>query len=208
MVSACTPWINLLYRSNGAADCLRSVTVVLMAPCRPRKPKVDPTASTLSAGHHLMSAQTRSHRRAHLIDDTASAHLNKESDPGPFLPIECQVDERRDAYQINAGGRDVTTRDGDRLDGLVDGASPDGMNLDALLTPDDSGDGPGHRDRLGVARNFEHLTGPALAGHGLENLVNYILSRCGGSGCTVGSWNRAKAAANLSQRPLRSSEIF
>src|SRR5712692_11709156 len=154
MVSACTPWINLLYRSNGAADCLRSVTVVLMAPCRPRKPKVDPTASILAAGHHLLSAQTRSHRRAHLIDDIASAHLHKQSDPGPFLPIECQVDERRDAYQVNAGGRDVTARNSDRLDGLVDGASPNGMNLYTLLTPDDSGDGPRHRDRLGGGSHF------------------------------------------------------
>src|ERR1700694_2945120 len=46
-------------------------------------------------------------RRAHLIDDTASAHLHQESDPGPFLPIECQVDEGRDAYQAEANWRDV-----------------------------------------------------------------------------------------------------
>ncbi len=83
-------------------------------------------------------------RRAHLIEDTTSAHLHQESDPGPFLPIERQVDEARDEYQVEAGWRDVTARDSDCFDSLVDGAGPDGMNLDTLLTPDDSGDGPGH----------------------------------------------------------------
>lgn len=72
----------------------------------------------------------------------------------------------RDAYQVEADGRNVAARDSDRFDGLVDGASPDGMNLDTLLTPDDSGDGPGHRNRLGGGGNFEHLAGrPALARH-------------------------------------------
>ena len=74
----------------------------------------------------------------------ASAHLHEKSDPGPFLSIECQVDKGRNAYQVEAGGRDVTARYSDRLDGLVDGGGPDSMNLDTLLTPDDSGDGPGY----------------------------------------------------------------
>jgi hypothetical protein len=105
-------------------------------------------------------------RRAYLIDNTASAHLHQKSDPGPFLAIGRQVDEGRDAYKVEAHWRDVTAGDSDRLDGLVDGAGPDGMNLDTLLTPDDSGDGPGHRDRPGGGSNFEQLAGrPALARH-------------------------------------------
>src|ERR1700693_576518 len=88
-------------------------------------------------------------RRASLIDDTASAHLHQECDPGPFLAIGRQVDEGRDAYKVEAHWRDVTAGDSDRFDGLVEGTGTDGMNLDTLLTPDDSGDGPGHRDRLG-----------------------------------------------------------
>src|SRR5215813_12004134 len=83
-----------------------------------------------------------------------SAHLDQESYPGPFLPIERQVDEGRYAHQVEASGRDVTARDSDRFDGLVDGASTDGMNLDPVLTPDDSGDGPGDQDRLGGGTNF------------------------------------------------------
>ena len=59
-----------------------------------------------------------------------SAHLHQDSDPGPFLPIERQVDEGRNAYQVQAGWRHVTTGDSDRLDGLVDGGSPDRMNLE------------------------------------------------------------------------------
>ena len=50
-------------------------------------------------------------------------------------PIERQVDEGRDAHQVEASGRDVTARDSDRLDGLVDGVSADRMNLYPALTP-------------------------------------------------------------------------
>ena len=32
------------------------------------------------------------------------AHFHQESDPGPFLPVERQVNERRDAHQVEAGG--------------------------------------------------------------------------------------------------------
>ncbi len=165
-VSACTPWINQLHRSIRASDCLHSVPVRAHGPRRPRKPKADPTASILTAVPIFCLHKTRAHRGARRIEETASAHLYEESDPGPLLPVECQVDEGRNAYQVKAGGRDVTARYSDRLDGLVDGAGPDGMNLDTLLTPDDSCDGAGHRDRLGGGSNFEHLTGrPTLTRH-------------------------------------------
>src|SRR5579864_7381268 len=114
-----------------------------MAPCRPLNPRADPTAGILTRSPCSGCSNQIAPPRPP-VDDTPSAHLHEESDPGPFLPIECQVDEGRDAYQVEAAGRDVTARDGDRLDGLVDGASPDGVNLDTLLTPDDSCDGPGH----------------------------------------------------------------
>src|ERR1700694_5623216 len=95
-----------------------------------------------------------------------SAQLNQEPDPGPFLPIERQVDEGRNAHQIEARGREVTARDSDRLDGLVDSTGPDRMNLDAALTPDDSGNGPGYRDRLRGGSSLEHFYGrPTLARH-------------------------------------------
>src|SRR5713226_3225699 len=142
-----------------------------------------PQQGILTAGRHLLSLKPDRYRRAHPINDTASAHLHEESDPGPFLPIECQVYERRDAYQVKAGGRDVTARDSDRLDGLVDGASPNGMNLDMLLTPDDAGDRPGDRNRLGGGSNFQHLARrPALARSCYKTLVNCVVSRCAGSG--------------------------
>src|SRR5229473_1203087 len=110
-----------------------------------------------------------------------SAHLHQESDPGPFLAIERQVDEGRDAHQVEARGRNVAARDSDRLDGLVNSTSPNGMYLDMLLTPDDSCDGPGDRDRLGGGRNFEHLVRrPALARHRQKILVKYVPDRCPG----------------------------
>src|SRR5215470_336994 len=110
-----------------------------------------------------LRAQGRENRPAEALP---SAHLDQESYPGPFLPVERQVDEGRDAHQVEASGRDVTARDSDRLDGLVDGASPDRMNLDPALTPDDSGDSPGYQVRFGRGTNFEHLLGrPSLTRH-------------------------------------------
>ena len=53
-----------------------------------------------------------------------SAQLDQEYDPGPLLHIERQVDEGGDAHQVEASGRDVTARDSDCFDGLVDGARP------------------------------------------------------------------------------------
>src|SRR5262245_1861909 len=88
-----------------------------------------------------------------------SAYLHPAPHPGSLLSAERQVDEGRNAHQIEARGQDIAARDGDRLDGLVDGASPDCMNLDPAVTPDDSGDSPGYQDRLGGGRNFEHLFG-------------------------------------------------
>ena len=66
----------------------------------------------------------------------------------------------------SARGRDVAARDGYRFDGLVDGAGPNGMNLDAALGPDDSGYGARNQDRLGGGSHFEHLfRRPWLARH-------------------------------------------
>src|ERR1700730_17346899 len=73
-----------------------------------------------------------------------SAQLNQEPDPGPFLPIERQVDEGRNAHQIEARGREVTARDSNGIDGLVDRPGDDLKTLDAALTPHDSGNGPGY----------------------------------------------------------------
>src|SRR5260370_1903515 len=106
-----------------------------------------------------------------MIKATMSAHLAQESDPGPCLPIERQVDEGRDAYKVESRWRHVTSGDSDRLDGLVDGGSPDRVNLDAALSPDDSRNGPGYQDRLGGGSNFEPAFGaPAPTPHTYETL--------------------------------------
>src|ERR1700730_1239048 len=95
-----------------------------------------------------------------------SAQLDQESDPCPSLSIERQVDEGRDAHQVETGGREVTARDSDRLDGLVDSTGPDRTTLDAALTPDDSGDGPSYRDRLRGSSSLKHFYGrSALVRH-------------------------------------------
>src|SRR5215471_17107530 len=90
---------------------------------------------------------------------SALPYLDQEPDPGPVLSVERQVDECRNAHQVEACGQDVAARDGDRLDGLVDGGGPDRVNLNPALTPDDSRDSAGHQDRPGGSSNLEHLPG-------------------------------------------------
>lgn len=76
------------------------------------------------------AGRLRRNRHGRPTEGIASAHLHQESDPGSFLSVERQVDEGRNAHQVEAPGQDVAARDGNRLDGLVDGGSPDRVNLD------------------------------------------------------------------------------
>ena len=52
------------------------------------------------------------------------------------------------AHQVEPAGGDVATRDGDRLDRLVDGPGADRLDLDPLLRAHHAGDRTGDRDRL------------------------------------------------------------
>jgi hypothetical protein len=106
--------------------------------------------------------------------------LHQESDPGSFLPIERQVDEGWDAYQVEALGRDVTTRDSDRLNGLVDGGSPDRMKFDTALSPDDSEMAPATKTGLEVAAtlstSFGRLPSPVIVRKSSSSLFSTM--RC------------------------------
>jgi hypothetical protein len=105
-------------------------------------------------------------------------HFYQKPDASPFPPSNGQLDEGGDAYQVEARGRDVTARDRDRLNGLIDGASPDRMNLDAALTPDNSSDDSRHGDRFGGASHFEHLDGGLALTQSFSGiLVESVLGR-------------------------------
>src|SRR5215470_6815344 len=81
------------------------------------------------------------------------------------------------------------------------------MNLDPVLTPDDSGDGPGDQDRLGGGTNFEHLFGrPSLTRH-CQNPRQVCSGSMGWTEVARGT-ARARAAARLSQRARWRSGIF
>src|SRR5215831_17318135 len=108
------------------------------------------------------------------------AHLHQEPDPGPVLSVEREVDEGRDAHQVDAPGSDVAARNGNRLDGLVDGGSPDRVNLDPALTPENSGDSTGHQDRPGGASHLEHLPRHLAFLRHPSILVKYALGRGAG----------------------------
>src|SRR4051812_41549100 len=58
------------------------------------------------------------------------AVADAEADGGAALAVDLDVGERRDAHQIDAGGGDVAAGDGQRLDGLVEGAGADHLDLD------------------------------------------------------------------------------
>src|SRR5450759_806433 len=95
----------------------------------------------------------------------ASAALHEQTDSGALLAVDRDVDEGRDADQVETAGGDVSTRDGNRLDRLVDGASPDGLDLHPALAADHACDGSSDGNRLGRGRNLQHLCWNAFRGH-------------------------------------------
>src|SRR5579872_1147028 len=94
-----------------------------------------------------------------------SAALHQEAYSGPLFAVDGDVDEGRDAYEVETARSHVTARDGDRLDRLVDRSRSDRLHLDPALAADDSGDRARDVDRLGGGRNFEHLYWSALRCH-------------------------------------------
>src|SRR5438067_13803913 len=102
---------------------------------------------------------------------TGLTGLDQQTDPGPLLTVNGDVDERWDADQVEAAGRHVAARDGDRLDGLIDGAGADRLDFHPALTAYYAGDRArdGHRfrgrrnrqDRNRIARWSGHTGGRA-----------------------------------------------
>src|SRR5947208_16423493 len=90
---------------------------------------------------------------------TGLTGLDQQTDPGPLLTIDGDVDERWDADQVETAGGDIATRDGDRLHRLVDGAGADRLHFDAALASDDARDRPGDGNGLGCRRNLQDLNG-------------------------------------------------
>ena len=76
--------------------------------------------------------------------------LDRSTTSGPRYLAEASPSSLSSAMRVSSAPCHVEVavlkahvRAGDRLDGLVDSPSPDRMNLDPALIPDDSGDGPG-----------------------------------------------------------------
>src|SRR5207247_8561744 len=91
--------------------------------------------------------------------------LHEQTYAGPLLAVDRDVDERRDANEVEAAGRHVAARDGDRLYCLVDRAGTDGLNLDSAFASDHARDRSRDGDRLRGGRNLEHLNWSALRWH-------------------------------------------
>ena len=79
------------------------------------------------------------------------AALDAEADGGAILAVDDDVGERRHAGYLDADGRKEPPRYGDGFDGLVDGAGPDGLDLDGRAVLDHAGDSARYRcgGRLG-----------------------------------------------------------
>src|SRR5581483_2125010 len=78
-----------------------------------------------------------------------SAALHEQADSGPLLTVDRDVDEGGYANEVEPAGRHVAAGDGDGLDGLVDGARADRLDLDAALASDHTGNRSCHGDWLG-----------------------------------------------------------
>src|SRR5436305_12263238 len=92
---------------------------------------------------------------------TGLTGLDQQTDPGPLLTVDGDVDERWNTDEVEAAGRHVTAGDGDRLDGLIDGAGADRLDFHPALTAYHAGDRARDRDRLGGGRHLQDLDGRA-----------------------------------------------
>src|SRR2546429_7979630 len=88
---------------------------------------------------------------------TGLTGLDQQTDPGPLLTVDGNVDERWDADQVEAAGRHVASRDGDRLDGLIDGAGADRLDFNPALTAYHAGDRARDGHRFRGRRNLQDL---------------------------------------------------
>src|SRR5919204_2172834 len=79
----------------------------------------------------------------------ASADLDQEPDPGPLLAIDRDVDEGRDADDVDTPGCDIASGDRNGLDRLVDRPGTDRLDLNPGLASDHTGDSARHGDRFG-----------------------------------------------------------
>src|ERR1700674_5405398 len=104
----------------------------------------------------------------------ALSALHQQADSGALLAVDRDVDERRDADKVETAGCDISTRDGDRLDCLIDGSCTDGLDFHPALAADHAGDGSSDGHRLGGSRNFQHLYWNALRGHCCWNPFKHV----------------------------------
>ena len=74
-----------------------------------------------------------------------SAGLNDETDGRSFLALDIDRRELGDANHVDAIFLKVASRNGGGLDGLIDRAGTDGLDLGPLVLPNDAGNGSGDR---------------------------------------------------------------
>src|SRR5450759_942241 len=110
----------------------------------------------------------------------ALSALHEQADSGALLAVNRDVDEGRDTDQVEPARCDVSTRDGDRLDRLVDGSGPDRLDLHPTLAADHASDGSCDGNWLGRGRNLQDLCWNALRCH-CWNPFKYVRDRLAGS---------------------------
>ena len=76
------------------------------------------------------------------------ADFDDQTDSGALLTVDGNVDERRNAHQVEPARRDIATRYGNGLDRLVDCPGADRLDLDLLLGTHHTGDRAGDGDGL------------------------------------------------------------
>jgi len=81
------------------------------------------------------------------------AGFHNKSDSGPLLVVDSDIDKRRDTDQLYSRRGKKTARDGDSLDGLVERASPNGLELGSAGLPYCAGQGACDSVRLRMGRD-------------------------------------------------------
>src|SRR5437764_9473146 len=88
---------------------------------------------------------------------TGLTGLDQQTDPGPLLTVDGNVDERWNTDQVEATGRHVAARYGNGFHGLIDGAGADGLHFNPALAAYHPRDCARDRDRLGGGGDLQDL---------------------------------------------------
>lgn len=118
---------------------------------------------TVASGHicKRLPRQVAGNSDVPAVWGSAPAGLDEQADGGALVAVYYNVYKGGVTNQVNTGRREKTSRDGDRLDCLIEGTGANGLHFRPALFADGSGQGPCHLVRVGMRADPEHIHGLA-----------------------------------------------